>query len=296
MLKSFALQDELGPVFDVTCDCEDGAAAGTEKQHAQLVARMINSEHNHFNRAGTRIHDFQHPSFTDDIDILIGEAGERIAYITLPKSPNYAMALAAVEYIQKRTQAMGVKRTIPLHLMIESPTAVHDVWKIAALPGCEVIDFGLMDFVSSYQGAIPSTGMQSPMQFTHPLIVRAKGAIGTAAAAHGVIASHNVTRDVKNPATAGSDARRAKEEFGFLRMWSIHPSQILPIVEAMRPDPADVADSSAILLLAQAADWGPVSYADKLHDRASYRYNWQVLKRARATGVSVPAQAEQAFF
>jgi citrate lyase subunit beta/citryl-CoA lyase len=33
-----------------------------------------------------------------------------------------------------------------------------------------------------------------------------------------------------------------------------------------------------------------------LHDRASYRYNWQVLKRARATGVSVPAQAEQAFF
>jgi hypothetical protein len=59
-----------------------------------------------------------------------------------------------------------------------------------------VIDFGLMDFVSSYQGAIPSTGMQSPMQFTHPLIVRAKGAIGTAAAAHGVIASHNVTRDV----------------------------------------------------------------------------------------------------
>ena len=159
-----------------------------------------------------------------------------------------------------------------------------------------MIDFGLMDFVSSYQGAIPSTGMQSPIQFTHPLIVRAKGAIGTAAAAHGVIASHNVTRDVRNPETAGHDARRAKEEFGFLRMWSIHPSQILPIVEAMRPDPTDVADSAAILLLAQAADWGPVSYADKLHDRASYRYNWQVLKRARATGVSIPAAAEKAFF
>lgn len=296
MLKSFAMQDDLGPVFDVTCDCEDGAAAGTEKEHAHLVARVINSEHNHFGRAGTRIHDFQHPSFTDDIDILIGEAGDRLAYITLPKSPNYASALAAVEYIHKRTQAMGVQRTIPLHLMIESPTAVHDVWKIAALPGCEVIDFGLMDFVSSYQGAIPSTGMQSPMQFTHPLIVRAKGAIGTAAAAHGVIASHNVTRDVKNPATAGSDARRAKEEFGFLRMWSIHPTQIVPIVEAMRPDAAEVADSAAILMLAQAADWGPVSYAEKLHDRASYRYNWQVLKRAKATGVAVPAAAEHAFF
>jgi citrate lyase subunit beta/citryl-CoA lyase len=39
-----------------------------------------------------------------------------------------------------------------------------------------------------------------------------------------------------------------------------------------------------------------VSYAEKLHDRASYRYNWQVLKRAKATGVAVPAAAEHAFF
>jgi citrate lyase subunit beta/citryl-CoA lyase len=79
-------------------------------------------------------------------------------------------------------------------------------------------------------------------------------------------------------------------------MWSIHPTQIVPIVEAMRPDAAEVADSAAILMLAQAADWGPVSYAEKLHDRASYRYNWQVLKRAKATGVAVPAAAEHAFF
>ncbi|NBN92478.1 MAG: CoA ester lyase [Betaproteobacteria bacterium] len=296
MLKSFAMQDELGPVFDVTCDCEDGAAAGTEKEHAHLVARVINSEHNHFGRAGTRIHDFQHPSFTDDIDILIGEAGDRLAYITLPKSPNYASALAAVEYIHKRTQAMGVQRTIPLHLMIESPTAVHDVWKIAALPGCEVIDFGLMDFVSSYQGAIPSTGMQSPMQFTHPLIVRAKGAIGTAAAAHGVIASHNVTRDVKNPATAGSDAKRAKEEFGFLRMWSIYPTQIQSIVDAMKPDYSEVQDAANILLAAQAGDWGPIQYAGELHDRATYRYFWEILQKARVTGVTISEEAAKVFF
>ena len=28
MLKALKLQQELGPVFDITCDCEDGARAG----------------------------------------------------------------------------------------------------------------------------------------------------------------------------------------------------------------------------------------------------------------------------
>ena len=32
ILKSLALQDELGPIFDVTCDCEDGARARSEER------------------------------------------------------------------------------------------------------------------------------------------------------------------------------------------------------------------------------------------------------------------------
>ena len=28
MKKALQLQNELGPIFDVTCDCEDGALAG----------------------------------------------------------------------------------------------------------------------------------------------------------------------------------------------------------------------------------------------------------------------------
>ena len=37
MVKSLALQAELGPVFDVTLDCEDGAPVGAEAAHADLV-------------------------------------------------------------------------------------------------------------------------------------------------------------------------------------------------------------------------------------------------------------------
>jgi hypothetical protein len=71
-------------------------------------------------------------------------------------------------------------------------------------------------------------------------------------------------------------------------MWSIHPRQIQPIVEAMRPDFAEVTEASGILLAAQNAHWGPIAWEGKLHDRASYRYYWELLRRAHATGAALP--------
>ncbi|MEX3825092.1 CoA ester lyase, partial [Paraburkholderia sp. BR14262] len=41
--------------------------------------------------------------------------------------------------------------------------------------------------------------------------------------------------------------------------------------------------------------WGPTRHGDTLHDRASYRYYWSVLRRARATGRAVPAEAAPLF-
>lgn len=42
--------------------------------------------------------------------------------------------------------------------------------------------------------------------------------------------------------------------------------------------------------IALAADWGPTRYHDTLHDRASYRYYWSVLRRADAAGRALPAE------
>lgn len=44
MRKSLALQTEMGPVFDVTLDCEDGAAVGREAEHAELIAELLGSD------------------------------------------------------------------------------------------------------------------------------------------------------------------------------------------------------------------------------------------------------------
>jgi citrate lyase subunit beta/citryl-CoA lyase len=36
------------------------------------------------------------------------------------------------------------------------------------------------------------------------------------------------------------------------------------------------------------AEWAPISHAGQLHDRASYRYFWQVIERAHQTGRPLP--------
>src|SRR4051812_21983856 len=72
MRKSMALQQELGPVFDITFDCEDGAGAGNERAHAELVATLLQDEANRVNRIGARLHDAASPHFEQDVEIIVG--------------------------------------------------------------------------------------------------------------------------------------------------------------------------------------------------------------------------------
>ena len=296
ILKALSLQDSIGPVFDITCDCEDGAASGQEREHAEMIVRVLTSDANKHKMAGARIHDYTHPAWKQDIDILVAGAGNVLSYITIPKCTDISQAKEMITYLQKMATFSGVERVIPVHILIETHGALHQVHDIAKLPWLQVLDFGLMDFVSAHNGAIPASAMRSPGQFEHRLLARAKTEVTSAALGNGVVPAHNVTLDLKNTETTYSDASRARNEFGFMRMWSIYPTQIQAIVDAMKPNFDEVVDAANILLTAQAADWGPIQYAGELHDRATYRYFWEILQKAKLTGVSISEEATAAFF
>ena len=293
--KAFELQAKLGPVFDITMDCEDGAPAGREREHAEMVVAMQKSAANKHRQAGVRIHDPAHALWKQDVDIVVRGAGEQIAYITIPKPTAAKQVAEVIGYIQEVAKSAGVKREIPIHVLIETHGALREVWSIARLPWVQVLDFGLMDFVSGHHGAIPSTAMKSPGQFEHALVARAKAEMVAAALAAGVVPAHNVTLDLKNVDQTHADARRARDQFGFLRMWSIYPAQIEPIVKAMAPDFSEVTRACEILLAAEAASWGPIQHAGDLHDRATYRYFWELVQRARLSGRELPAAAQRWF-
>ncbi len=291
MLKSMALQQELGPLFDITFDCEDGAATGAEPEHAQLVVRLLTDEANRHNRIGVRVHDIGSAHFNGDVAVIVGGAAQRIAYIVLPKANSVSDVALAIELINKHASKAGRKTPLPVHVLIETHGALRDAYAIAALPQVECLSFGIMDFVSAHYGAIPGNAMRTPGQFSHPLIVRAKLEMVAACHAHGKIPSHNVTTEIKDTAVVANDAQRAAAEFGFTRMWSIHPDQIKPIIKAFTPRLSEVNEATNILADAIKVNWGPIAQNGRLHDRASYRYYWTVLHRAKLAGLALPDAA-----
>lgn len=287
MRRSLLLQNEPGPVFDITFDCEDGASAGNEAAHAALVAQLINSAENVQGRIGARVHDLASPFFESDVRTICAGAAQRLAYLVLPKVDGVADVERGIAVINEHANAAG-RANLPVHVLIETHGALEQVRAIAALPQVECLSFGVMDFVSAHNGAIPATAMRSPGQFNHPLVARAKLEISAACHAHGKIPSHNVTTEIKDTNVVAADAARAAGEFGFTRMWSIHPSQIQPIISAMGPGDEEVVEAGEILARAQAANWGPIAFNGTLHDRASYRYYWTILQRAKNSGLSLP--------
>ncbi|RRD57118.1 CoA ester lyase [Comamonadaceae bacterium OH2545_COT-014] len=294
MRKSLQLQAEMRQefgacVFDVTLDCEDGAPVGGEAEHALLVSELALSAPDGA-RVGVRVHPVDHPAFANDVATIAGSAGHRLAYLMVPK-------VETVHEVQRAEQALldAFPAGLPLHVLIESPGAVHRAFDIAAHARVQSLSFGLMDFVSAHAGAIPAEGMGIHGQFSHPLVRRAKLEIASAAHAFGKVPSHGVVTEFKDTAALRDAARRAACEFGYTRMWSIHPDQIRPILQAFSPGDRQVDEAVAILLSAQRAGWAPISYQGRLHDRASYRHFWQLLERAHATGRALPAEAKAWF-
>ncbi|MFM2120138.1 MAG: hypothetical protein RL722_1606 [Pseudomonadota bacterium] len=304
MSKSLQLQGELGPVFDVTLDAEDGAPVGGELEHCTLIAELVNSPANRWGRVGARVQVVDHPRFEAMVDLLLQRAGERLAYLMLPKPNALADVERGIAAIDAARARHGITREIPVHTLVETHGALRDAFAIAALPRIESLSFGLMDFVSGHRGAIPQSAMGAKGQFEHPLVVRAKLEIAAACHAAGKTPSHCVVTEFKNLTALEEAATRACRQFGYTRMWSIHPDQIRPIVDAFAPSSAEVDLAIEILQAAQAAGWGPIRHRhagqDQLHDRASYRYFWHVLERAHRTsfahGSQLPAEVRAAYF
>lgn len=317
MVKSLALQAEFIEefktcVFDVTLDCEDGARVGGEKDHAFMVSALANHALTASNsiaksvaqRIAVRVHPVSHAAFEQDVEIIVGGAGAALCHLMLPKVESVADIDRALQAVDAASKGTGRPDSLPIHVLIESPLAVQRVAAIAAHPRVQSVSFGLMDFVSTHGGAIPASAMGVATagsgdgldQFSHPLVVRAKLEIAAACHASGKVPSHCVVTEFKDAAVLQAAARHAAGALGFTRMWSIHPDQIRPILAAFAPAEHDVAHASRIICEAQAVHWAPISVDGRLHDRASYRYYWQLLEKAHQTARLQRDDPAQRFF
>ncbi|CAN1503148.1 CitE Citrate lyase beta subunit [Burkholderiaceae bacterium] len=294
MEKSLRLQAELSEEFgavvvDVTLDCEDGAPVGGEADHAALVTEMA-LQAPAGARVAVRVHATDHPAFEADVAHIAGRAAHRLCHLMVPK-------VESLDDVQRAVRALDAAgaTALPLHVLIESPAAVHRAFDIAAHPRVQSLSFGLMDFVSAHAGALPASAMTVQGQFSHPQVLRAKLDIAAACHAHGKVPSHNVVTEFKDAVALEHAARQAAQQLGYTRMWSIHPDQIRPILRAFAPSSDEVHTAAEIIDKASACDWAPLQHEGRLHDRASFRLYWQCLVRAHQTGQPLPDSAQRWF-
>ncbi len=304
MRKSLQLQAEMSQefgscVFDVTLDCEDGAPVGGEHEHALMVAELAVQTMQRAvagssaPRVAVRVHPVDHPAFASDIATIVHRAGAALCHLMIPKVESLADVQRAVDAVDQVCPARA--QSLPLHVLIESTAAVQRAFDIASHPRVQSLSFGLMDFVSAHGGAIPASAMTVSGQFSHPLVVRAKLEIASACHAWGKVPAHCVVTEFSDADAVQRAARHAAGELGFTRMWSIHPAQIRPILAAFAPELRQVELAARIIAAAGAAGWAPISLGAQLHDRASYRYYWQLLERAHRTGLCLPPEVQGYF-
>lgn len=285
-LKALQLQEQHlradgSSLVDITLDLEDGAPVGQEEALRAQFIKILLSELNTRKQIGVRVHAPTSPHFERDIEEVVSQTASALGYLTIPKVTSTRELSWAAGLVNHFSQKLGTGRLIPLHLLIETPEAIEHASELAAHPSVQTLDFGLMDCISHFGGALPSIAMRSPEQFNHPLLAHIKNHIALAALSHNKIPNHNVTVDVRNPEQAYKDAWKARHEFGFLRMWSIHPDQIPHIIRGMTPTADELQEAQEILKAAAAAQWGPIEHNGRLHDRASYRYYWGIVSQAK---------------
>ena len=91
-----------------------------------MAARLIMSADNAFNRVGARVHDVTHPHWRQDMEILVGIAGSRLPFITLPKPCSAGDVRVQLEALRDIEREHGVDRRIPVHVLIETHGALRD--------------------------------------------------------------------------------------------------------------------------------------------------------------------------
>lgn len=279
--------------FDITLDLEDGASAagvdsalGLVHDLGLAVAEAVQAAQKvglaGIAGLGLRLPAAQHPHHAQVLQALAhSPLALYVQRITLPKVGGLTSLEDALLQLRDISRDTGwpALAELPVQVLVECHGSLRDAFALAAHPRVSSLSFGIMDFVSAHRGALPSAAMASPLQFSHPIMVRAKAEIVAACAAHGKIAVHNPSVHYNDVGQTLADAQAARG-MGFQRMWSIHPAQIEPIGQAFRPTAHELEEALAVLQLAAQADWAPIAFQGRLHDRASYRYFWRVLKAA----------------
>jgi len=212
----------------------------------------------------TRINSLDSPWVLDDLLRLVGEIGDRLDVIMVPKVEG-AWDIHYVDRLLAQLEAKhSIERPILVHAILETALGVANVEEIAAAsPRMQGISFGPADLAASRRmkttrvgGGHPGYVVLADPSPGEPEAPRASaqqdlwhysiGRMVDACAATGILPFYGPFGDISD--AAGCEAQfRAAFLMGCVGAWSLHPRQIEIAKRVFSPDPEEVRFAKRVI-------------------------------------------------
>ncbi|MBX6329871.1 MAG: CoA ester lyase [Pseudolabrys sp.] len=252
----------------------------------------------------TRINALNSPWALDDIIEIVGEVGDRLDVIMLPKVDGPWDIHYLDQLLAQLEARHRIKRPILIHAILETAQGVNNVEAIAtASPRMHGMSLGPADLAASRamkttrvggghpdykvladaQGEAPrASAQQDPWHYTIARMV-------DACAAAGIKPFYGPFGDFSDPVGCEAQFRNAFL-MGCVGAWTLHPSQIDIAKRVFSPDPAEVAFAKRIIA-AMPDGAGAVMIDGKMQDDATWKQAKVLLDLAARVAAKDPDMA-----
>lgn len=286
--KMVAKLPELSTKVDVlVANLEDGIPAADKEAARQGLVDLGRSMDLASAQLWTRVNALDSPWVLDDMMAAVGEVGERLDVIMIPKVEGPEDIHYVDRLLAQLEAKAGLERPILLHAILETARGVANVEEIcAASPRMQGLSLGPADLAANRRmkttrvggghpdyvvrqdpvdGDIHGNRTVSQQDLWHYTIAR----MVDACQANGIYAYYGPFGDVAD-VVACEDQFRNAYLLGCVGAWSIHPSQIDIARRVFAPDVADVRHARRVIA-AMGDGTGAVMLDGKMEDDASVK-------------------------
>jgi malyl-CoA/(S)-citramalyl-CoA lyase len=293
---------EIAPTVDVLLGNLEDAIPMDAKEAARAGLVKVATEVDFGDtQLWTRINSLDSPWALDDLTTLVGEIGDRLDVIMVPKVEGPEDIHYVDRLLAQLEAKAGLTEPLMVHALLETARGVANVEEIClASPRMQGLSLGPADLAANrrmkttrvgggHPGYLvredPPAGDDGPaydaprttfqQDLWHYTIARMVDACAMA----GILPYYGPFGDIKDT-VACEDQFRNAYLLGCVGAWSLHPVQIAIAKKVFSPDPADVAHAQEVIA-AMGDGTGAVMLNGKMEDDASVKQCKVVVGLAR---------------
>jgi malyl-CoA/(S)-citramalyl-CoA lyase len=294
--KVTAKLPEIAPTVDVLLGNLEDAIPMDSKEAARAglvhVAKTVPMGDT---QLWTRVNSLDSPWVLDDLEVLVGEVGDKLDVIMIPKVEGPEDIHYVDRLLAQLEAKAGLKQPLMVHAILETARGVANVEEIcAASPRMQGLSLGPADLAANRRMKTTRVGGGHPgylvredphadegprttyqQDLWHYTIAR----MVDACAANGILPYYGPFGDIKD-VLACEDQFRNAYLLGCVGAWSLHPVQIAIAKKVFSPEPSEV-DHARAVIEAMGDGTGAIMLDGKMEDDASVKQCHVVVELAR---------------